>query len=46
MSHLSNDEFLEYYYEEGISKGMTEEEAQLYAEDKFENFYMDLDTLS
>lgn len=45
MSHLSNTEFLEYYYEEGLSKGMTEDEAVEYAEDKFENYYLDLDSL-
>lgn len=40
MSHLSNQEFLEYYYDEGLSKGMTEDEAVEYAEDMFENWYL------
>ena len=40
MSHLSNTEFLEYYYEEGLSKGMTEAQAEEYAEDMFENYYL------
>ena len=38
MSHLSNTEFLEYYYNEGIAQGMSEEDAIDYAEQAFDNW--------
>lgn len=40
MSHLGNDQLLEYFYEQGIAQGMTEEQAAIYAEDEFENYYI------
>jgi hypothetical protein len=40
MSHLKNDQLLEYYFEQGLAQGMTGEQAAIYAEDKFENYYI------
>ena len=40
MSHLGNDQLLEYYYDQGIAQGMSIEEAVMYAEDEFENYYI------
>lgn len=40
MSHLGNDQLLEYFYEQGIAQGMSIEEAVIYAEDEFENYYI------
>ncbi len=40
MSHLGNDQLLEYYFEQGIAQGMSEKEAAVYAEDEFENYYI------
>jgi len=40
MSHLGNDQLLEYFFEQGIAQGMSEEEAVIYAEDEFENYYI------
>lgn len=36
MSHPVNDELLERYYEEGLELGLSEEEAEKYAQEKFE----------
>ena len=35
MSNTANTAFLEYHYEEGLAMGMTEEEAEEYAYNKF-----------
>ena len=35
MSHPVNDELMERYYEEGLELGLSEEEAEKYAEQKF-----------
>ena len=35
MSHLGNDQLLEYYFEKGIAQGMSEKEAVIYAEDEW-----------
>ncbi len=40
MSHLGNDQLLEYYFEQGSAQGMSEKEAAVYAEDEFENYYI------
>lgn len=40
MSHLGNDQLLEYYFEQGLAQGMTDEQAAIYAEDEFENYYI------
>ena len=40
MSHLGNDQLLEHFYEQGIAQGMSIEEAAIYAEDEFENYYI------
>tara|TARA_B000000437_G_C11667787_1_gene314261 strand:- start:840 stop:959 length:120 start_codon:yes stop_codon:yes gene_type:complete len=36
MSNLHNERVLELYYEQGLEMGMTEEEAQEYAYEKFD----------
>ena len=36
MSYSANDVFMEYWYEFARDKGMSEEEAIKFAEDKFE----------
>jgi|TARA_B100000900_G_scaffold315012_1_gene273861 pyrroline-5-carboxylate reductase len=36
MSNTNNTAFLEHYYEEGLAMGMTEEEAEEYAYEKFD----------
>ena len=36
MSNLYNERVLELYYEQGLEMGMTEEEAQEYAYEKFD----------
>tara|TARA_B100001057_G_C22413235_1_gene780535 strand:- start:358 stop:519 length:162 start_codon:yes stop_codon:yes gene_type:complete len=36
MSNLNNETILENYYEEGIDMGMTQEEAENYAYEQFE----------
>ena len=36
MSHPVNDELMERYYEEGLELGLSEEEAEKYAQEKFE----------
>jgi len=36
MSNLNNEIILENYYEEGIDMGMTQEEAENYAYEQFE----------
>lgn len=36
MSNLHNEKALEYYYEQGLEMGMTEEEAEEYAYEKFD----------
>ena len=36
MSNLHNEKVLEQYYEQGLEMGMTEEEAQEYAYEKFD----------
>ena len=36
MSNTANTAFLEYHYEEGLAMGMTEEEAEEYAYEKFD----------
>ena len=41
MSNLSNQEFWEYYYDIGLYKGMAEDAAAEYADDMFENYYLD-----
>ena len=40
MSHLGNDQLLEYFYEQGLAQGMGIEEAVIYAEDEFKNYYI------
>ena len=40
MSHLGNNQLLEYYFEQGLAQGMTGEQAAIYAEDEFENYYI------
>jgi len=39
MSHLGNTEFLEYWFEEGLNQGMSEDEAADFAYDKTK-FYL------
>ena len=36
MSHPGNDELMEKYYDEGLDLGLSEEEAEKYAQEKFE----------
>tara|TARA_B000000609_G_C23906944_1_gene206392 strand:+ start:230 stop:349 length:120 start_codon:yes stop_codon:yes gene_type:complete len=36
MSNLHNERVLELYYEQGLEMGMTEEEAEEYAYEKFD----------
>lgn len=36
MSNLHNEKVLEQYYEQGLEMGMTEEEAEEYAYEKFD----------
>jgi len=36
MSHLSHTDFLEYYYDQGLSQGMTEDQAADYADKQTE----------
>tara|TARA_X000001382_G_scaffold130256_1_gene124563 strand:+ start:2091 stop:2213 length:123 start_codon:yes stop_codon:yes gene_type:complete len=36
MSHPGNDELMERYYDEGLDLGLSEEEAEKYAQEKFE----------
>ena len=38
MSHLVNTQFLEYWYDRGLEKGMSTEEAIVYAEQKVEEY--------
>ena len=39
MSHIVNSEFLEYWFEEGLSQGMTEDEAADFVSEKAQ-FYL------
>ena len=36
MSNAHNERLLEHYYEQGLAMGMTEEEAEEYAYEKFD----------
>ena len=38
MSHLSNTQFLEYWFDRGLEEGLSVEEAVLYAEQKVEEY--------
>jgi len=38
MSHSKNTEFLEYWFEQGLAQGMTEDEAVIFAEQKTEEY--------
>tara|TARA_S200002703_G_scaffold148062_1_gene144377 strand:- start:6 stop:125 length:120 start_codon:yes stop_codon:yes gene_type:complete len=39
MSHLGNTEFLEYWFEEGLNQGMSEDKAADFAHEKTK-FYL------
>ena len=38
MSHLSNTEFLEYWFDRGLDEGLSVEEAVIFAEQKVESY--------
>jgi hypothetical protein len=38
MSHLGNTEFLEYWFEQGLAQGMTEDEAVDFADSKTQDY--------
>ena len=40
MSHLGHNDFLEYWFEQGLSQGMTEDEAANYADEQAETRYI------
>jgi hypothetical protein len=38
MSHLSNTQFLEYWFDRGLDEGLSVEEAVIFAEQKVESY--------
>ena len=40
MSHLGHNDFLEYWFEQALSQGMTEDEAANYADEQAETRYI------
>ena len=38
MSHLSNTQFLEYWFDRGLEEGLSVEEAVIFAEQKTEEY--------
>ena len=38
MSHLGNTKFLEYWFEQGLAQGMTEDEAADFASSKTQDY--------
>ena len=38
MSHFTNQEFFEYWYNEGLSQDMSEAQAADFADSKFEDY--------